>query len=433
MNLAATHGASEQAKEDKMSVLCRLIPGNVLAVFAMSIMFGGVLHAQPQSQSAPAQSSQSQAAPKDDPEREHALALYRAGKYVEAMPLLEKLSADHPSDAAIKEGWAFSVVAYAATLSDPELRKKARARGRAIALQARELGDTSNLLQMVIAIPEDGSEPAFSDRKEVNDAMKAAEADFVRGDYDKARDGYLHALLLDPKNCEAALFIGDVYFKQHVNGSAGEWFARAIEIDPNRETAYRYWGDALWGMGKNADARQKYIQAVVAEPYNNRSWVGLNQWAQRTKVTLNWVRLQDKSKVTTEEKKTTITIDQSLQKDDPALGAWMVYAASRSRWQREKFQQQFPNEKTYRHTLPEEVEALQAMVAVLNRPENGPKLDPLLGGLVKIDQAGFIEPFALLNRADKDIAQDYGAYRDAHRETIYRYFDEFVVPKAPPQ
>ena len=40
------------------------------------------------------------------------------------------------------------------------------------------------------------------------------EADFARGDYDKARQGYIQAILLDPKNYGAALFLGDVYFKQ---------------------------------------------------------------------------------------------------------------------------------------------------------------------------------------------------------------------------
>jgi hypothetical protein len=50
---------------------------------------------------------------------------------------------------------------------------------------------------------------------------------------------------------------------------------------------------------------------------------------------------------------------------------------------------------------------------------------------MKIDQAGFIEPFALLNHPDEDLAQDYVSYRSAHRDTIYRYFDEYVVPKAP--
>ena len=51
--------------------------------------------------------------------------------------------------------------------------------------------------------------------------------------------------------------------------------------------------------------------------------------------------------------------------------------------------------------------------------------------LVQIDKAGWLEPFALLNRADNEIAEDYGPYRDAHLDLVYRYFDEFVVPKAP--
>jgi hypothetical protein len=37
--------------------------------------------------------------------------------------------------------------------------------------------------------------------------MKAAEADFARGNLDKARDGYLHVLMLDPNNYAAAVFM----------------------------------------------------------------------------------------------------------------------------------------------------------------------------------------------------------------------------------
>ncbi len=80
--------------------------------------------------------------------------------------------------------------------------------------------------------------------------MQQAEADFARGDLDKAREGYMRAYLLDPKQYYAALFMGDAYFKQHQPVFAGEWFSNAIKIDPNIETAYRYWGDALLGAGQ---------------------------------------------------------------------------------------------------------------------------------------------------------------------------------------
>jgi tetratricopeptide (TPR) repeat protein len=434
---------SQSEKEFDMNVPLDHIPSShgsavsMAARITLLILCVG-LSASAQTPTPTAPTIPAQTTPKDDPEQKRAHELFDSGKFVEAMPLFEKLAADHPSDALFKERWAFSTMAYARTLSDPELRKKARAHARIIAIQARELGDNSNLLQVVLDLPEDGSELPFSDRKDVDDAMKAAEADFSRGDLDKARDGYLHVMMLDPNNYEAALFIGDVYFKQHINGSAGEWFARAVQIDPNRETAYRYWGDALWTLQKSADAREKYIQAIVAEPYNQRSWTGLNQWADRAKVALNWVRLQDKSAVTQkDEKNVNITLDNGLKKDDPNMTAWLTYAIGRASWRGDKFKKEFPNEPKYRRTMREEADSLHLMVTVLGEQKDFEKkkkdLDPALLQLVKIDQAGFIEPFALLNRVDGEIAQDYPAYRAANRDKVYRYFDEFVVPKAPAQ
>lgn len=97
----------------------------------------------------------------------------------------------------------------------------------------------------------------------------------------------IQVLLLEPTNYDAALFIGDVYFKQHVQGSAGEWFARAIQIDPNRETAYRYWADSLLALGRNNEARLKFIDAIVAEPSRQRAWDGAQKWAHLNKTELH--------------------------------------------------------------------------------------------------------------------------------------------------
>lgn len=148
---------------------------------------------------------------KNDPAYAQALDLYKQGKFVDAMPMFESLSAQYPSDIMVRESWAFCTMAYAITQSDAEQRKKARAWARKIAVEAKDLGDKSQILEVLLAIPEDGSEPKFSDRKEVDEAMKGAEADFARGDLDKAKEGYLRTLLLDPNNYEAALFTGDVY------------------------------------------------------------------------------------------------------------------------------------------------------------------------------------------------------------------------------
>jgi hypothetical protein len=69
------------------------------------------------------------------------------------------------------------------TLSDVDLKKKARVRSRTILLKAQALGDNSDFLQTLVRdLPEDSSFSAFSHKKEVDDAMQAAEADFAWGD-----------------------------------------------------------------------------------------------------------------------------------------------------------------------------------------------------------------------------------------------------------
>src|SRR5437588_11059343 len=154
------------------------VPRRFVALFVSSLLLVGSICAQTSPETgAPASSAPVQPAEKSDPERDHAHELFMSGKFVDAMPLLEKLAADRPSDAAVKEWWAFSMMAYASTLSDPQLRKKARARARKIGFEARKLGDNSNLLQVVLEVPEDGAESAFSNRKDGDDVTKDAEAD----------------------------------------------------------------------------------------------------------------------------------------------------------------------------------------------------------------------------------------------------------------
>jgi len=382
-----------------------------------------------------------QTQPKDDPEtaalRQQALELYRAGKFVDAMPLLEKLANTNPKDFVVKEHWAYCILEYSATLSNPVDRKRERVRARTIGLEAKQLGDQSDIMQILTSIPEDGSEPKFSERKDVDDAMKSAESSFAKGNLDEAREGYQHVLELDPKNYEAALFVGDVYFKQKIYDRAGEWFDRAVNINPDRETAYRYWGDALAMAGKNDEARQKYIKAVIAEPYNRAPWAALRNWTDRINQPFNAIILENKSSAKKPADKEVTLDEHSLKEESPESAGWTAYNNTREAWEQGKFKKQYPNETAYRHSLKEEAAALDAMVTVLApdaaSQKKAEKLDPSLIALIQVDHDGLLEPFVLLNRADRDIAQDYPAYRSAHRDKLYRYLDEVVLPKSTSQ
>ena len=365
--------------------------------------------------------------------RKQALELYRQGKFVDAMPLLGQLSLGSPDDFVLKEHWAYCILEYSKTQTDPEQRKASRVKARSLAIEAQKLGDAGELLQVLLALPEDGSDLKFSERPEVDQAMKAAEANRAKGDLDKARAGYLHVLELDPKNYDATVYVGDTYFSEHAYNSAGEWFAKAIKLDPDKETAYRYWADALAASGKNDDARQKYIEAILAQPYTRTPWLALRQWSDRIKQPFHAILLQNQSTVKKPADQAVKLDEQPLKEGNPEAAGWRAYDATRQAWQQEKFKREFPQEAAYRRTLREESEALDAMVAVLAPDaaslKKAEKLDPSLLALIHLDHDGLLEPFVLLNRADRDIAKDYPAYRAAHYDKLYRYVDEILLPK----
>jgi len=70
----------------------------------------------------------------------------------------------------------------------------------------------------------------------------------------------------------------------------------------------------------------------------------------------------------------------------------------------------FPNEKTYRHSLLEEVDALNTAAAVLGenykKPKQRKNLQPSLLTLLELNDKGMIEPFVLISKPDAGIAQD---------------------------
>jgi len=65
-------------------------------------------------------------------------------------------------------------------------------------------------------------------------------------DFDTARDYYLKAYQLDPKNINFYIYIGNTYLAQKQYASAGEWFEKAIAID----------ADCIWALSNLVIVRQ---------------------------------------------------------------------------------------------------------------------------------------------------------------------------------
>jgi tetratricopeptide (TPR) repeat protein len=365
-----------------------------------------------------------------DAKRQKAENLFREGKRLEALPLLEELVKTNPKDDAMLVALAACLVDHAATLSDQELAGKERLRARDLLDRAWGLGNTGalamNLSQLLKQLPESGA-IKFSDIPLVEQAMRAGEAAFARRDFDEALKNYSSALKLEPNNYSAVLFTANTYDKQNEWTKGAEWYERAIQLEPNVETAYRYYADMLAKQGDMAKARIMLIHAAVAEPYNRIVWRELHAWATLTHTRINEIYIS----VPMEEKNKQAPRSLDISR------VWRSYHEIRANWQKGgQFKRHFPEEKEYRHSLPEESEALTAAARVLKEIKPDKAVSELLTGdqslslLKTLCQADLIEPYVLFSLGDAGIARDYDSYRAKSRQKLEEYMDKFVVPPA---
>jgi tetratricopeptide (TPR) repeat protein len=363
--------------------------------------------------------------------RQQAEDLFRQGKRLKALPLLEELVKTNPKDDAMLVELAACLVDHAATLSDAESAGKERLRARDLLDKAWDLGNSStlamNLSQLLKQLPESGA-IKFSDNPQVEQAMRAGEAAFSRRDFDEALKNYSSALELEPHNYTAVLFTANTYDKQNEWAKGAEWYERAIQLEPNVETAYRYYADMLAKQGNMVKARSMLIHAAVAEPYNRMVWRELHAWATLNHTSIKAIYIS----VSMEEK------DKQAPRSPDISRVWRTYREVRANWQKGgQFKKHFPEEKEYRHSLPEESEALTAAARVLKQIEADNDVtelvtsDQSLSLLMALCQAGLIEPYVLFSLGDAGIARDYDSYRAKSRQKLEEYMDKFVVPLAP--
>ena len=359
-------------------------------------------------------------------------ALVKQTRLTEALPLLEKIVAAEPQNARMIFNLGFALIAKSIALEDGPDRRALRVRARDAFIKAKELKINEPVVEALIqSLPPDGSSgAAFSENVEANALMVRAEGSFSQGNLDAALADYQKALQLDPKLYHAALFCGDVSMQKGDYNQAEIWYQKAITINPLKETAYRYSATPLMKQGKTDAARDRYVEAFIVEPYSRFARAGLIQWSQLTGTNIGHPEIDIPSKVTFDEKgDAKIDLDASALlggKDDGSF-AWISYGVTRSAWHKGKFAQTFPNEKAYRHSLPEEADALRSVIVMATSEKKVKKLSPSLAKLKKLNDEGLLEPYILLARPDEGIAQDYPAYLKQNRDKLRRYVVEFVL------
>lgn len=351
----------------------------------------------------------------DQAKRQEAANLFQQGKRLEALPLLEDLATAEPKNPNVLVALAACLVEHAATLPDRQGGGKERLRARGLLDRAWELGDrstlTMNLSQLLKQLPESGA-IHFSADSQVDQAMRAGETAFSRRDFAEALRHYSKALELEPGNYSAALFIGNTYDRLNEFAKAAEWYDRAIQLDPNIETAYRYYADMLAKQGDWGKSRAMLIHAAVAEPYNRIVWRELKAWATLNNTHINEVLI-------------------GVPVEGNAAAIWRPYREVRLRWQKgDVFKKRFAKESEYRHSLPEEAEALTAVAENLEKLGSAERLAAghSLDLLLQLHKAGLIEAYVLFSLGDASIAHDYEGFRAANRSKLEDYLERFVAP-----
>jgi tetratricopeptide (TPR) repeat protein len=365
--------------------------------------------------------------------KQRAGELMKEVKYTEALPLLEKLAAAEPDNGETQFYLAFALLGQSKNTKDDAARKTLRLRARQAFVKAKSLNyDEPKLDALILSLPEDGSDSTggFTPNTKANQIMEEAEALFSQGKTDEALKKYQEALELDPKLYHAALFSGDVYMQKGDFAKAEIWYQKAIAIDPDKETAYRYSATPLMKQHKTDEARDRYVEAFIVEPYSRFARGGLIQWGQATQTKLAHPDIAIPTNVTFDEKgDAKINLDAGAllgDKDDGSF-AWISYGVTRSTWRKEKFAKTFPNEKTYRHSLAEEADALRSVLSVATADKKDKKLSPSLIRLKKLDEEGLLESYILLARPDDGIALDHPAYLKQNRDKLRRYVMQYVV------
>jgi tetratricopeptide (TPR) repeat protein len=412
-----------------MGILQR--PNLLLALLlSLSAMPPAVFQAKAaQENAAPAQPDTS-----DQVKRQQAVALFSQGKRLDALPLLEDLVQKNPQDAELLVDLGASLIDHAATLADRDAAAKERFRARDLVQKAWALGNTSplaeNLRQLFRDLPANGA-VRFSDNPAVEQIMNAGEAAFARRNFDEALTAYAKALEIEPTNYSAALFTANTYDRKNDFARASAWYERTMHLNPDIETAFRYYADMLAKQGDMAKARSMLIQAAVAEPYNKIVWREIRAWSliNHTAFNLVYVPIPRVAKD-----------DDSIQSaglPPQLLSAWRAYHAVIADWRKGgKFEKRFPQEM-YRHSLPEESEALTTAASFLPTLRQDKETAELVTGntaaglLLRLHEAGLIDPYVLFSLGDDGVARDFKAYREANRSKLEEYMDKFVMPPAP--
>ena len=117
-----------------------------------------------------------------------------------------------------------------------------------------------------------------------------------------------------------------------------------------------------------------------------------------------------------------IVLDEKLLRLDDGSIHWKKYKESRA--------SQSIVRGAKRRTLADEAAAFRRVTEIVRGELKSGKIKnphQSLVNLLKLDDAGLIESYVLLLRADDDVFEDYESYRDKNRDKLRKFVVEFLL------
>jgi tetratricopeptide (TPR) repeat protein len=355
--------------------------------------------------------------------------LYEAQKMLDALPLYEDLHAQEPKSLGWTERLALALLSKEGTQDGTEAIAT-RDRAHALLVEAQAAGDDSPLVQ--ILLEKMSGSPATAPKGPESPGMPAfrrAEKAFSSGNLPGALKLYEEAAMADPKLYEAPLYAGDTEYKLKHFAEAGTWYAKAVAINPDRETAYRYWGDCLMKQGDQPEGGRGEVRRSGAGRALHEDDAAGSETVGGCKPCADYGTAGEFACAADlqGQRYSNITVDPNAL-DGAGSSAGLMYAMGAVTWHNETFKKTYPNETEYRHSLAEEADSIRLGLTVLKEQKIKPdKLDATWKTLMQLDADGMRESWILLDHADQGVAQDYGAYREKHRETMHAYMVKYDV------
>ncbi|HEX8735773.1 MAG TPA: tetratricopeptide repeat protein [Pyrinomonadaceae bacterium] len=365
--------------------------------------------------------------PQTDKELEQAMIFIKAGRHIDALPLLEKVAPRYGNDGELQAHYAVAILVNSVTIKNEDSRKKEVFRAGEILKKAKKLGMKNVLALHYLDLIEKGFDIDSvweGSNKEVEALIREGEGFYGRAEYDKAFAAYERAYKLDPQSYEAALYAGDCFYAQKKYRESEVWFARAVAINQNREAAFRFWGDALANQGKTKEALQKFVEAFIAEP--NSRLVG-ESFSSAIKEYGN--RKSDPFiEIPAKKNETEIVIDSALLNENDGTTSWNRFTEIRKA-QIEKFNK-VANGRAFVSTVSEDVEALQGVALAAKeslRKNKSLTLSKSLENLIKLDSLGMLDVYTILFIHGGASSPEYEAFREKNRERMRKFLIEYFA------